>query len=655
VHSYWEFNYTTNWIAPFYELPFTGGLPTTSAGLRTLRGRGDRRTLIARGRFRPCAAITERPGGGSETARFSRATRISSTPIAASIRNASYACGPFRAAGQTRCCSTSTPDPDRSRRTSTFAGPTVPRYAAEVSRVDTDGDGVVSALEGDIDTASDGFADNTRMFIPANPVRAIAVTREINDGYLSPRFAPSQRAWILTAPRTTCLPRSRRPRDATPTIASGSHDGAVADRPVQRTVNGATRRCVASRLPRIERPIGLTRRPVRRIRAPSAAGGGRICERDGARSPTRNETPCIVCRNGVYQEAKESRPRPGALKEPAEPRRSHLEPPSFLATSTRWSPRFHPQGAEAMHIASSAMNRRISTSRTRSAFHCSSACSRVVRPRGELFLVYVRRSLKELRQLEAQIDGLLRGSLEVRCGSPSPNRSTTRCCQTPSRTIRVVTPGSHLPVTVDGPGAFARNACCRTLLSYLHASPIRRSCHRGARLGAHVVRMVAPSIRSQHGERPTARLCRVSHRDAGRDTRSEGIPRRSVAPRIDHARAGAGSPTREATKVFARTRRGVCFSFHIGHEADVSGWWRFRYRTQRSWDTRASSSRAVEVASCRWLPRSFAEEVSALFEAPMTPAFRRAKSRASSLCGERADFEQRIARRIGAGQPAHLG
>src|SRR5213594_4116364 len=26
-HAYWEFNYTTNWIHPLYELPFTGGFP----------------------------------------------------------------------------------------------------------------------------------------------------------------------------------------------------------------------------------------------------------------------------------------------------------------------------------------------------------------------------------------------------------------------------------------------------------------------------------------------------------------------------------------------------------------------------------------------------------------------------------------------------
>jgi len=31
AHNYWEFNYTTNWIHPIYELPFTGGFPDTSA------------------------------------------------------------------------------------------------------------------------------------------------------------------------------------------------------------------------------------------------------------------------------------------------------------------------------------------------------------------------------------------------------------------------------------------------------------------------------------------------------------------------------------------------------------------------------------------------------------------------------------------------
>ena len=59
------------------------------------------------------------------------------------------------------------------------------------------GDGVISAAEGDADTPSDGFKDNSRLFLPATAFNRFAVTREINDGLLAPRFAPSQRAWVL--------------------------------------------------------------------------------------------------------------------------------------------------------------------------------------------------------------------------------------------------------------------------------------------------------------------------------------------------------------------------------------------------------------------------------------------------------------------------
>ena len=69
-------------------------------------------------------------------------------------------------------------------------------YAAEVARVGHNG--VVSAAEGDVDTASDGFPNNERLFLPATSFNRFAVTREINDGLLAPRFAPSQRAWLLT-------------------------------------------------------------------------------------------------------------------------------------------------------------------------------------------------------------------------------------------------------------------------------------------------------------------------------------------------------------------------------------------------------------------------------------------------------------------------
>jgi hypothetical protein len=75
-------------------------------------------------------------------------------------------------------------------------------YAAEVARVDQNGDGIISAAEGDIDTASDGFPNN----VPATAFNRFAETREINDGLLAPRFAPSQRAWILTGFRVPVTP-----------------------------------------------------------------------------------------------------------------------------------------------------------------------------------------------------------------------------------------------------------------------------------------------------------------------------------------------------------------------------------------------------------------------------------------------------------------
>lgn len=79
-------------------------------------------------------------------------------------------------------------------------------YASEVKRVDTNGDGVISAVEGDVDTASDGFANNERLFLPATAFDRFAVTREINDGMLAPRFAPSQRAWVLSGNRKPVTP-----------------------------------------------------------------------------------------------------------------------------------------------------------------------------------------------------------------------------------------------------------------------------------------------------------------------------------------------------------------------------------------------------------------------------------------------------------------
>jgi hypothetical protein len=69
-------------------------------------------------------------------------------------------------------------------------------YAKEVARVDQNHDGVISFQEANVDGTSDGLP-NTRLYLPATAFDRFAVTREINDGMLAPRFAPSQRGFVL--------------------------------------------------------------------------------------------------------------------------------------------------------------------------------------------------------------------------------------------------------------------------------------------------------------------------------------------------------------------------------------------------------------------------------------------------------------------------
>ena len=195
-HAYWEFNYTTNWIHPLYELPFTGGLPGSfeaghvGALSSVVPGSGpsgvknnpvtygdDPNTLGVLAGIGP--RDPDRFDGSADAQREFR-MRFIPSGLAREIfldvyeRVASFEPG--------------VPFPQR----------LFDAYAAEVKRVDPNGDGVISAVEGDVDTASDGFPNNERLFLPATSFNRFAVTREINDGLLAPRFAPSQRAWLLT-------------------------------------------------------------------------------------------------------------------------------------------------------------------------------------------------------------------------------------------------------------------------------------------------------------------------------------------------------------------------------------------------------------------------------------------------------------------------
>ena len=198
VHSYWEFNYTTNWVHPLYELPFTGGGFPRPGENGNMDDQGGGSSSL-------CPSII--PGSGP-AGKKNKASVYGDNPNRPrdpdlfdaeidSQREFRQRFIPSGLANEVLLDVYARPasfEPSTKNLTERL----FKAYAAEVARVDQNGDGVISAAEGDVDAGSDGFADNTRLFIPATAFNRIAITREINDSLLAPRFAPSQRGWVLT-------------------------------------------------------------------------------------------------------------------------------------------------------------------------------------------------------------------------------------------------------------------------------------------------------------------------------------------------------------------------------------------------------------------------------------------------------------------------
>ncbi len=205
VHSYWEFNYLgTNWIHPLYELPYTGGFPDRFGKAPDALRDGEIGKLQSivpgsgpRGIRNDPRVVGDNPNLPRDPDKFDGTVdaqrEFRQRGIPSGLANEVYV--------------------DVYARPVSFE-PGVKNleqrlfdaYAAEVARVDTNHDGIISAAEGDADTASDGFTDNFRLYLSPTAFNRFAVTREINDGLLAPRFAPSQRAWVLSGFRVAVTP-----------------------------------------------------------------------------------------------------------------------------------------------------------------------------------------------------------------------------------------------------------------------------------------------------------------------------------------------------------------------------------------------------------------------------------------------------------------
>ena len=205
AHAYWEFNYLgTNWVHPLYELPFTGGFPDRLGAAPDTFADGEIGKLqsIVPGsgpngvrndprRLGDDPNLPRDPDKFDGTVDAQREFRQRGIPSGLAneifldvyVRRASFE--PW----------------ERNLQQRLFDA-----YAVEVTRVDQNGDGIISAPEGGIDTPTDGFADNTRLYLSPTVFERFAVTREINDGLLAPRFSPSQRAWVLSGARVAVSP-----------------------------------------------------------------------------------------------------------------------------------------------------------------------------------------------------------------------------------------------------------------------------------------------------------------------------------------------------------------------------------------------------------------------------------------------------------------
>jgi hypothetical protein len=210
-HAYWEFNEYTNWVFPLYESPYTGGVPGSFAnGLQynlqsVIPGSGPRgisnndpplKQIYGDDPSNPrdpdrgpnaSPDDPDRPVSNDEDQKETRLRFIPSALANEILLDVLVRVKSFE------------PEvTDLARRL-------FDAYAAEVARVDANRDGVLTFVEADAEEESDGQS-NERLYLSPTTFNRFAVTRELNDGLLAPRLAPSQRAWVLSGSLTRVNP-----------------------------------------------------------------------------------------------------------------------------------------------------------------------------------------------------------------------------------------------------------------------------------------------------------------------------------------------------------------------------------------------------------------------------------------------------------------
>ena len=232
------------------------------------------------------------------------------------------------------------------------------------------------------------------------------------------------------------------------------------------------------------------------------------------------------------------------------------------------------KAAAALHIVSSALNRRILDLEEEMGAPLFERLPRGVRPTaaGELYLAYVRRSIRELEQVGAQIEGLRR-LLRGRVRLAVAESVTGHMLPTAIARFQAEHPNVTFHVRIDGPRGLAEALATDEADLILTHDPLERP----------QVSVIASALQ------PFCALVAPDHPLAGqaplrlRDCAAYpvALPDTTLAARalIDRALARASfklepalvSNSVELTKTFARQNRAVCFQFRIAGHDDPSG------------------------------------------------------------------------------------
>jgi hypothetical protein len=207
AHAYWEFNYQgTNWVHPLYELPSTGGFPDNFGEPPDTFEDGEIGSLLSivpgpgpAGKKNNPTAVGDNPNLPRDPDKFDAEQGFDNQREFRERGVPSGLANEIFLDVYERLASFLPGEKNLERRL-------FEAYEEEVERVDPNDHGIVTAAVGDIDTATDGFANNERLYLPPTVFNRFAVTREINDGLLAPRFSPSQRGWVLTGALVAVTP-----------------------------------------------------------------------------------------------------------------------------------------------------------------------------------------------------------------------------------------------------------------------------------------------------------------------------------------------------------------------------------------------------------------------------------------------------------------